>query len=133
MNYFSRMFEWIITLAFNMYIFRAIDIFKDYKISRYNFVIIMIEILCINKDDRNNPYERITHIGWKDNNWKLWKITQKEAIDWIKSGKWSFFVSKNWNTVKVIVSISRYGNEYIKTESDWDEPNNLLSLSECTL
>jgi hypothetical protein len=63
---------------------------------------------------------------------KRWKLTEAEAIDGIKSGKWSFYVSRpRGDTVRVIVAISRYGNEYLKTEADGEEPNNLLSLPEC--
>ena len=33
--------------------------------------------------------------------------------------------------VDVIVAISRFGNKYLKTEADGEQPNNLLSLYEC--
>lgn len=32
---------------------------------------------------------------------------------------------------KVIVSVSRFGNKYLKTENDGETPDNLLSLPEC--
>jgi hypothetical protein len=86
----------------------------------------LLQIRCINKDDRNNPYERITHVGGVD-----WKITQVNAINYIKSGEYSFYVEKNSQKVMVMIAISRFGNEYIKTVPDDDEPNNLLSLPEC--
>ena len=88
------------------------------------------EIKCINKDDRKNPYERIINVGgFGTTNWKL---TQQEVIRRIKAGEESFYVSRpRGDTVKVIVARSRFGNDYIKTESDGDEPNNLLSLPEC--
>lgn len=90
-----------------------------------------LEIKCINKQERNNPWERITHIGWVNPNGTNRKITQEKAIEYIKTKQHSFFVSVKWDKVDVIVAISRSGNEYIKTENDWDDPNNLLSLMEC--
>lgn len=71
------------------------------------------------------------YIGGMNSDGKNWKLTQKEAIDSIKSGKYAFHVQVNGKAVNVIVAKSRYGNEYIKTEADGDEPNNLLSLMEC--
>jgi len=87
------------------------------------------EITCINKNDRFNPYERITHVGGGTT--KPWKITQTGAIQLIESGEWSFYVHRNGKSVGVIVAVSQYGNKYLKTEADGESPNNLLSLPEC--
>ncbi len=88
------------------------------------------QILCINKNDRNNAHEKISHIGGKDANGKKWRITQKEAIEGIESGKWEFYVSVNGKTATVIVIDSIYG-KYIRTKKDSTEADNLLSLPEC--
>lgn len=91
-----------------------------------------MEIKCINKDDRDNPYERITHIGGTNSDGTRWRTTQREAIRETEAGEWEYYVElPHGDRVEVIVAISRYGNKYIKTEADEDEPNNLLSLPEC--
>ncbi|MBL4698899.1 MAG: DUF3892 domain-containing protein [Phycisphaerales bacterium] len=84
------------------------------------------QIRCINKDDRFNPYERITHVGGSG-----WKISQAEAINGILAGSWSFYVSNGGSVADVIVATSPYGNHYLKTKADGQSPNNLLSLMEC--
>ena len=89
------------------------------------------EILCINKSDRMNPHERITHIGGRNGDGTAWKLTQQDAIAGIEQGKWSFFVHRGGRVVNVIVSTSAYGHKYLKTENDGVQPDNLLSLPEC--
>lgn len=89
------------------------------------------EVYCINKSDRTNPHERVTHIGGRNGDGTAWKITQQEAIAAIENGKWAFYVRRGGSTVDVIVSMSRFGNKYLKTEYDGEQPDNLLCLPEC--
>jgi hypothetical protein len=88
-------------------------------------------VSCINKTNRYDPHDRISHIGGINNDSTKWRITENEAINGIESGKWEFYVHKGTHTVEVIVAISRYGYKYLKTEADGDQPDNLLSLPEC--
>ncbi|MGA7074217.1 DUF3892 domain-containing protein [Bradyrhizobium sp.] len=89
------------------------------------------EIKCINKRDRPNPHERITHVGGFGNS--RWKLAQKDAIDKIDRGEWSFYVALPGTnkSVWVEVATSRFGNKYLRTQGDDETRNNLLSLPEC--
>lgn len=89
------------------------------------------EVKCINKTDRYNAHERIRAIGGVNPDGTNWKLSQEEAINGIEAGKWSFYVAAKGQWVNVIVAISRFGNKYLKTEADGEQPNNLLSLYEC--
>ena len=91
------------------------------------------QIDCIQKLDRHDPTDAIEYVGGKNSDGTRWKITQKDAIRRIEQGINQFYVFKNGVRTNVIVSISRFGNKYIKTEADGYEPNNLLSLVRCPI
>ena len=93
----------------------------------------MPEVNCINKSDRENPWERITHLGGLNHDGTRWRLTQGETITAIERNTYGeFYVDRpRGDPVKVVVAVSRAGNKYVKTEADGDQPNNLLSLPEC--
>ena len=88
-----------------------------------------VQIKCINRSERMNPHERITHVGGYVSS--QWKITLNDAIGKIESGERAFFVQAHRRTVGVIVAVSPSGNKYLKTEADGDQPDTLLRLPEC--
>jgi len=89
-----------------------------------------VRISCINKRDHHNPHERIINIGGVNPDGMHWKRSQQRGIVDIETGTYSYYVSVDGRTVKVIVALHE-GNKYLKTESDSTTSNSLLSLPEC--
>jgi Protein of unknown function (DUF3892) len=90
-------------------------------------------IQCINRSDRYDPHQRITHVGGLNGNGTQWRVSQPEAIAGIERRQWSLFVEQPaGDPVEVVVAVSPYGHKYLKTTADDDQPNDLLSLPECS-
>ncbi len=92
-----------------------------------------IEVKCIVKTNRFDPYDRIDSIGGLNADGSRWKLSEIDAIAGIEQGKWVFYVNQQNRRVNVIIALSERGHKYLKTESDGYVPNNLLSLSSCPL
>ena len=91
-----------------------------------------VRVSCINKTDRTNPHERIQNIGGVNPDGTRWKLSETAAIAGMKQSKWEFYVERPaGHRVNVVIAVSSYGNEYLKTEADGERPDNLLALPEC--
>ncbi|SIS96409.1 DUF3892 domain-containing protein [Paracoccus saliphilus] len=86
----------------------------------------LLQITCINKINRLDPYDSISHVGGR-----RWIATLEEVIRYIESGRYRFYVDVGGKCVNVVIATSGFGNKFLKTEMDKDLPNYLLSLSEC--
>jgi Protein of unknown function (DUF3892) len=87
------------------------------------------QIKCINRTERMNPHERISHVGGYEGS--QWKLTLNDAIGKIESGESAFVVQAARRRVSVIVAVSPSRQKYLKTEIDGDQPDTLLRLPEC--
>jgi hypothetical protein len=87
------------------------------------------QIRCINKQPRNDPYHRITHVGGFGTS--HWKLPVDDAIGMIERGEWQFYVAHPSGGIVGVVVASKNGHKYLKTIADGDTPDNLLSLPEC--
>jgi len=91
-----------------------------------------VQVQCINKTDRYSPHERIQAIGGRNPDGTRWKLREDEAIISIKQGRYSFYVERPaGHRILVVVARSAAGREYLKTQADGEQPDNLLSLPEC--
>lgn len=93
---------------------------------------IRARISCVAKLDRQNPHERISHVGGLNPDGGRWRLSLAEAIAGVKAGRYSFFVENPpGHVADVVIARSVFGHEYLKTTRDGEHPNNLLSLPTC--
>jgi hypothetical protein len=90
-----------------------------------------VEIKCINKTNRTDPHERISHVGGLNPDGSRWKMLEDDAITKVEDGTYRFWTQGGGRNVWVIIARSAAGHKYLKTESDGIHPNNLLALPEC--
>jgi hypothetical protein len=90
-----------------------------------------IQVQCINKTNRSNHYERIHNIGGVNADGTRWKLSEDEAIAGMKDGRWTFYTLVNNVRANVRIGWHQLKREYLTTEPDGYQPNNLLALPEC--
>jgi hypothetical protein len=88
-------------------------------------------VRCVDKTDWTSYDDRIRRIGGTNSVGVNWRLTHEEAIDAIEARRWDFYVERAGGSVDVIVAISGFGNKYLKTTADGDEPTDLLALPDC--
>lgn len=88
-------------------------------------------VRCVDKTDRANIDERVRRIGGTNSVGVNWRLTHEEAIEAIEARRWDFYVERPGGAVDVIIAISRFGNKYLKTTDDDEEPSSLLALPDC--
>ena len=84
-----------------------------------------VQITCINKQPRSNPYEGITHLGGA-----TWKWTRQDVINSIRNGTNTFYTLVGGRRANVRV-VDGPNGQYLRTYADDVWNDNLLALPEC--
>jgi hypothetical protein len=88
------------------------------------------QVECINKRPSHyDRHHRILAIGGAENGVR-WKRTQEEAITDVKRDRYAYYTHVNGKSAWVIVA-KKDSHEYLKTEADDYQTDNLLALQEC--
>lgn len=87
-----------------------------------------VQVSCINKQPRNDPYEGITHLGGTGGGG--WKWTRQEVISSIEAKTNTFYTLVNGNRGDIGV-VNGQNGKYLRTYADGKWNDNLLSLPEC--
>ena len=86
-----------------------------------------MQVTCINKQPRDNPYEGITHLGGPK-----WRWTRQQVIDSINSRTNTFFTLVGGKRADIGV-VEGPSGPYVRTYADGYYNDNLLSLTECPI
>lgn len=84
-----------------------------------------VQVTCINKMPRDNPYEGITHLGGAG-----WKWTRQQVIDSIRARTNTFFTREYGQRAEIGVVDGPHG-AYLRTHANGQWNDNLLALPEC--
>jgi len=84
-----------------------------------------VQVTCINKLPRQNPFEGITHLGGS-----TWKWTRQQVIDSIEAKTNTFYTLVAGNRGDIGV-VNGPNGKYLRTYRDGKWNDNLLSLPEC--
>ncbi|MCV0414123.1 MAG: DUF3892 domain-containing protein [Brevundimonas sp.] len=87
-----------------------------------------VQVSCIKKQPRNDPYEGITHLGGTGGGG--WKWTRQEVISSIEAKTNTFYTLVNGNRGDIGV-VNGQNGKYLRTYADGKWNDNLLSLPEC--
>jgi hypothetical protein len=79
------------------------------------------------KRERGSPQVRIRAVGGTHPDGSRWRFSVAEAIEAIRRGERFYVEEPVGDRVRVLVAHAE-GREYLRTEADGDEPNNLLRL-----
>jgi hypothetical protein len=88
-------------------------------------------VTCITKDDQQDRFHSITHLGVAIGENQESQVPLDDAIAKLEAGTWSLFIEqRRGDRVEVIVATDPASNaKYLQTEGD--DPDKILTLSAC--
>lgn len=86
-----------------------------------------VQVTCINKPDRDNRYEAITHLGGYG-----WRWTREDVVSSINNKTNTFYTMVNGRRADVGV-VNGSNGPFVRTHADGVWNDNLLALTECPL
>lgn len=86
-----------------------------------------VQVTCVNKQPRQDPYHGITHLGGGS-----WRWTRQQVIDSINAGINTFYTLKDGQHSEVAV-VDGPNGQYLRTRANGKWNDNLLALNECPL
>jgi hypothetical protein len=84
-----------------------------------------VRVTCINKSDRSNRHESITHVGGQG-----WRWPVADVIQSIRQKTNTFYTEENGKRADIGVVDGPHG-PYLRTHADRQWNDNLLALPEC--
>jgi len=84
-----------------------------------------VQVTCINKQPRNNPYEGITHLGGSG-----WRWTHQQVVDSIINETNTFYTQTGPRRSEIGIVNGPTG-PYLRTYANGQWNDNLLALPEC--
>lgn len=93
-----------------------------------------VRITCINKDRGNheNPHLAISYFGWVNpdtgENGKSDRVT---LYEWVRKGGVAYVQDQSGRKAQLVPKVSKFGNPFLQTQTDYTPTDNLLWLPEC--
>src|SRR5438105_13959763 len=87
------------------------------------------EIDCVRTNQSRNGRNRITYVGGKRSDGRMWKLSVYTAIEGIEKGLWEFYVTRGSEEISVLVGLNGHGVNYLYC--DGRGADLLLDLPEC--
>ena len=81
---------------------------------------ILLKVKWVDRSDRPDPYQRISHIGGDSREFQ-WKHTHAQAIQSIEHGLFAYYVEKDAIVLKLEVGLAPNGCKFLKTQIDGNQ------------